>query len=57
MPFAAYYNMDMSALDVEAGFPVSKNLPGKDNIKAGKIDGGSPGMLVVMMRLDLRMMR
>ena len=26
-PFAAYYNMDMKALDVEAGFPVAKILP------------------------------
>lgn len=40
MPFAAYYNMDMQALDVEAGFPVATVLKGKGNIKAGKIRGG-----------------
>jgi len=40
MPFAAYYNMDMQALDVEAGFPVARDLAGKGNIKAGKIGGG-----------------
>ncbi len=40
MPFAAYYNMDMSALDVEAGFPVARELPGKGEIKSGKIPAG-----------------
>lgn len=40
MPFAAYYNMDMSALDVEAGFPVASELPGKGEIKSGKIPAG-----------------
>lgn len=39
-PFAAYYNMDMQDLDVEIGFPVSKALPGKDDIQAGEIPGG-----------------
>jgi len=31
-PFAAYYNMDMQNLDVEAGFPVTHALPGKSEI-------------------------
>ena len=26
MPFGAYHNLDMTALDVEAGFPVARNL-------------------------------
>lgn len=39
-PFAIYYNMDMQNLDVEAGFPVSKKFPGKDEVKAGEIAAG-----------------
>lgn len=39
-PFAAYHNMDMQDLDVELGFPVPKELPGKDQIKAGHLPGG-----------------
>ncbi len=39
-PFAAYYNMDMEDLDVEAGFPVAKQLAGRDDIKAGEIPAG-----------------
>ncbi len=38
--FSAYYNMDMSDLDVEMGFPVSKPLAGKGEIKAGEIPAG-----------------
>ena len=40
MPFGVYYNLDMSALDVEAGFPVSRVLPGKGEISASIIPGG-----------------
>ena len=39
-PFVAYYNMDMHDLDVEAGFPVSKPLPGRDEILAGALPEG-----------------
>lgn len=39
-PFAAYYNTDMENLDVELGFPVTKEVPGKDDIKASRIPGG-----------------
>lgn len=39
-PYTAYYNMDMEHLDVEMGFPVSKQLAGKDEIKAGEIPAG-----------------
>ncbi len=40
VPFTAYYNMDMENLDVEMGFPVSKQLEGKGEIKAGMISAG-----------------
>lgn len=40
MPFGSYFNMDMNALDVEAGFPVARNIEGKSEIKAGVIPGG-----------------
>ncbi|MDP2860075.1 MAG: GyrI-like domain-containing protein [Bacillota bacterium] len=39
-PFAAYHNMDMQNLDVEAGFPVAKILPGKGEITARDIEAG-----------------
>ncbi len=37
-PFAIYYNVEMEDLDVEAGFPVTKELPGKDDIRSITID-------------------
>ena len=40
MPFAAYYNMDMQNLDIEIGFPVSRQLPDKDGIQASQLPGG-----------------
>ena len=40
MPFGVYYNLEMSALDIEAGFPVSKALPGNDMVKGSTIPGG-----------------
>ena len=40
MPFAAYFNLDMNALDIEAGFPVSKVFEGRDDIKPGIIPAG-----------------
>jgi len=39
-PFVAYYNMEMENLDIEAGFPVLKKLPGKDDVKASEIPAG-----------------
>jgi effector-binding domain-containing protein len=39
-PFVIYYNMDMQDLDIEIGFPVSKNLPDKDKIKSSEITAG-----------------
>jgi effector-binding domain-containing protein len=40
-PYAAYFNMDMSNLEVEIGFPVSRPLPNKDDIQSGEIPAGS----------------
>jgi len=39
-PFAAYYNMDLQNLEVEIGFPVSKKLSDKGDIKACEIPSG-----------------
>ena len=39
-PFAAYYNMDMQDLDIEAGFPVGRPLPGKGDMQAAEMPGG-----------------
>ncbi len=38
--FAAYYNMDMQALDVEMGVLVSKPVPGKGEITSTAIPAG-----------------
>lgn len=40
MPYVAYHNMDMQNLDVEIGFPVCEELPGKGDIKPGLIPAG-----------------
>jgi effector-binding domain-containing protein len=40
MPFATYYNLDMSALDIEAGFPVEKTLPAQGEILSTFIPAG-----------------
>ena len=40
MPFGAYFNLDMSALEMSAGFPVGKSLPGKGEIVHEVIPGG-----------------
>lgn len=39
-PFALYRNMDMEALEVELGFPVSAPAEGRGRIEAGTIPGG-----------------
>lgn len=39
-PYTAYYNLDMENLDVEMGFPVSKQLEEKDEIKSTQIPAG-----------------
>jgi len=39
-PFVAYYNVDMQALDIEAGFPVARRVPGRGEIEASEIPGG-----------------
>ena len=40
MPFACYRNMDMQALDVEAGFPVGRALPARGDLLATEIPAG-----------------
>lgn len=44
VPFVAYYNMDMEDLDVEIGFVVPRQLPGKNNIQAGIIAAGKAAL-------------
>lgn len=39
-PFVGYFNMDMSDLDIEIGFPVSKALPGNEEIISNQIPAG-----------------
>jgi len=39
-PFALYYNMDMAALDVEMGFPVTIDVEGEGRVFAGSLPGG-----------------
>jgi len=39
-PFAIYYNMDMQNLDVEFGFPISKNLDGRGDIHTSETPSG-----------------
>lgn len=39
-PFAMYHNMDMSALEVDIGFPVPSQLPGSGDLTPGRIPGG-----------------
>lgn len=39
-PYVAYFNMDMQALQVEIGFPVSKPLTAQGDVEAGVIPGG-----------------
>ncbi|MGP6140566.1 GyrI-like domain-containing protein [Jeotgalibaca sp. A127] len=38
--FVGYFNLDMAHLQLEIGFPVSKNLPGKGEVLAGTIPSG-----------------
>lgn len=40
-PFVAYHNMDMSNLDCEIGFPVTKQLAAKGDIHAGTLPSGT----------------
>lgn len=34
LPFVAYHNMDIQDLDIEIGFPVTRELPGKNDVQA-----------------------
>lgn len=39
-PYTAYYNMDMDDLDVEMGFPIDRQLPGREEIDFRVIEAG-----------------
>ena len=39
-PFVAYYNMDMENLDIAAGFPVDRALPGDGEVTTGILPAG-----------------
>lgn len=39
-PFVAYYNMDMSDLDIEVGFPITEAVPEKDDMQISSIKAG-----------------
>jgi effector-binding domain-containing protein len=41
MPFGTYFNMNMSAMEVEAGFPVRTKIDGKNEIISGVIPAGT----------------
>lgn len=45
-PFVGYFNMDMDNLDVEIGYPVSKELQGKGEIKASQIPAGKYATMI-----------
>jgi effector-binding domain-containing protein len=44
VPFTAYYNLDMQNMDIEMGFPVSRALPGRDDIKASETMAGKAAL-------------
>jgi effector-binding domain-containing protein len=39
-PFVAYFNEDMADLDIEIGFPVARELPGRGGVQPSEIPGG-----------------
>lgn len=42
-PFTAYFNMDMQALEIEIGMPVSHALPGRGEIQSVQMPSGKFG--------------
>ncbi len=40
VPYAAYFNLDMKDLDIEAGFTITEAVPGDGDIYAGEIAAG-----------------
>jgi effector-binding domain-containing protein len=38
VPFVAFRSLDPEDLDIEVGFPVSRHLPGKNDVKASYIE-------------------
>lgn len=45
-PFVGYFNLDMQDLDVEIGFPVAAELPGKGEIQSSEFPGGKHAQCV-----------
>jgi effector-binding domain-containing protein len=45
-PFAIYYNMDMTNLDVEMGFPVASSVEGAGRVKSSKLPGGRAAVTI-----------
>lgn len=43
-PFVGYFNMDMDDLDIEVGFPVSKDLPVREDMNMSLIPSGRCAM-------------
>jgi effector-binding domain-containing protein len=39
-PYVAYFNMDMQALEIEVGFPVTHTIPGAGVVTPGEIPAG-----------------
>lgn len=39
-PFVAYYNMDMTDLEIDIGLPVARDLPGTAEVRAGELPAG-----------------
>jgi effector-binding domain-containing protein len=52
MPFAAFYNLDTEDMDVEIGWPVGRELPGRGEIEASEIPGGWQASLFYTGRYD-----
>ncbi len=48
VPFVAYHNTDMRNIDVEIGFPISKTLPGKEEIMPSFIPGGKVALCMYL---------
>jgi effector-binding domain-containing protein len=42
-PYVAYFNMDMVNLEIEAGFPVARAIPGAGSVQASELPAGRYG--------------
>ncbi len=48
VPYIGYFNMDMNDLEVEIGFPVSKDMAEKENIIMSEIPAGKYATVIHM---------